>query len=73
MDHPGLVPWESPPRRRRIREPIFELPEGFEPLNPDAYRKRFGHMLQQDEMVKIVSGRQDVAIPAVKSGSPESA
>ncbi len=66
-DHPALVPWEAPPRRRRIREQLFELPEGFEPLNLTAYRKRFGHMLLEEEVVKMVGSREDVAIPAVKT------
>ncbi len=42
---PRLVPWEMPPRKLRVKEWLFEVPEGFEPLNADAYRKRFGHLL----------------------------
>ena len=44
---PRLVPWAPQPRRLRIKEGLFEVPEGFDPLNADAYRKRYGHMLPE--------------------------
>lgn len=47
-DDPRLVEVEPIQRKLRVREPLFELPEGFEPLNQAAYRKRFGHMLPQE-------------------------
>ena len=45
--HPQLVPWEPPARRIRIREPLPDVEEGYEPMNPDAYLRRFGHMLPE--------------------------
>ena len=68
-DHPDLVPWEMPPRRRRVREALFEVPEGYEPLNPTVYRKRFGHMLPQDMSALFERGESSGIIPAVKSGN----
>ncbi len=40
QDHPRLIGWEPGPRRLRIKEPLFELPEGWEPMNPEASRRR---------------------------------
>ena len=65
-DHPGLVPWQMPPRRRRVREALFELPDGFQPLNAVAYRKRFGHMLPEADMARLFQADAEVTIPAVK-------
>ena len=42
QDHPRLIGWEPSPRRLRIKEPLFELPEGWEPMNPEARLR--GHM-----------------------------
>ncbi len=50
--------------RRRVREPLFQLPEGFEPLNSTAYRKRFEHMLQPEALDKIQ--QHDAVIPAAE-------
>jgi hypothetical protein len=44
---PELVKFEMPPRKLREKEELFVLPEGFEPFNPDAYYKRFGHRLER--------------------------
>ena len=63
--HPLLVPWEMAPRRRRVKEPLFELPEGFEPLNSTAYRKRFEHMLQPEAIAEVVK-QSDAVIPAAE-------
>lgn len=46
-DHPfagdaRLVPFQMPPRRLRTKEPLVRLPEGFVPLNPTAFERRFG-------------------------------
>ena len=65
-EHPALVPWQVPPRRRRVREPLFQLPEGFQPLNPTAYRKRFGHMLPEADMARLFEPQPNVTIPAIK-------
>ena len=45
--HPGLVPFDMPPRKLREKGELFELPPGFEPFNPEAYYKRFGHRLDR--------------------------
>jgi hypothetical protein len=69
-DHPDLVPWQYPPRRRRIKEPLFDVPDGFEPLNANAYRKRFGHMLSPEKLLNVLEstpGRQSSAIPPAKT------
>jgi hypothetical protein len=34
--HPELTPLELEPRKLRSRGPLFELPPGFEPFNPEA-------------------------------------
>ena len=62
---PRLVPWAPMQRRLRIKEGLFEVPEGFEPLNADAYRKRYGHMLP-DAVVEALRQPRDgeALIPA---------
>ena len=64
-NHPQLVPWDVPPRRRRVKEPLFQLPEGFEPLNSTAYRKRFEHMLQPEAMARLTE-QSDAVIPTAE-------
>lgn len=54
-DDPRVVKWEMPPRRLRIKEPLFELPEGFEPMNKHAYGLRFGHMLPEAALESVKS------------------
>lgn len=51
---PRLVEMVPRPKNLRSKEPLFSLPEGFEPMNRDAYRKRFAHMLprQVTEMLR---------------------
>ena len=44
-DEPNLVPFEMPPRNLRHKGQLFVLPEGWEPLNPEAYNKKFAHRL----------------------------
>jgi len=39
---PRLVPWSPPPRKLRVKEATVTLPEGFVPLNPAAFERRFG-------------------------------
>lgn len=43
-----VVPFEMPPRKLRIKGSLLELPPGFEPFNPEAYWKRYGHRLGKD-------------------------
>lgn len=64
-NHPQLVPWDVPTRRRRVKEPLFQLPEGFEPLNSTAYRKRFEHMLQPEAMARLTE-QSDAVIPTAE-------
>lgn len=67
-DDPRLVKLEPPPRQLRVTEPLLELPEGFEPLNQAAYRKRFGHMLPREMVEELRSGTPAVtSIPAEQS------
>ena len=35
-DHPRLVAWEPPHRALRRKRPLWELPDGFEPFNPEV-------------------------------------
>ena len=46
-DHPRLVAWEPKPRQLRVKGALFQLPEGYEPMNPEAYIKRFGHRMDR--------------------------
>ena len=59
---PRLVPWAPMRRRLRIKEGLFEVPEGFEPLNADAYRKRYGHMLPEAAVQALRQPRDDEAV-----------
>lgn len=34
--HPALMPFQMPPRKLREKGQLFELPEGFEPFNPQV-------------------------------------
>ncbi|KAK9841542.1 hypothetical protein WJX74_007538 [Apatococcus lobatus] len=70
-EHPQLVPWEPPPRRIRIREPLPDLEEGYEPMNPDAYLRRFGHMLPESAKQAIRSGHAASGSPPVETSSSE--
>ena len=47
QDHPRLVAWEPAPRQLRVKGALFQLPEGYEPMNPEAYAKRFGHRMDK--------------------------
>ncbi len=38
---PRLVPWEPPPRKLRVKEDTVVLPDGFVPLNPARFERRF--------------------------------
>lgn len=65
MGDPRLVPWAPMQRRLRIKEALFEVPEGFEPLNADAYRKRYGHMLPEATVQALrEEGDGEAVIPA---------
>lgn len=52
--HPQLIPWELPPRKLRPDKDFYEIPEGHEPLNPEAYRKRFWHMMNAEQRQHIL-------------------
>lgn len=39
-----------PPRKLRNKGSFLEIPEGFEPMNPDAYMKKFGHRLAREQL-----------------------
>lgn len=55
-DRPDVVKFEMPPRNLRNKGVLLELPEGFEPFNPEAYNKRFGHRL-----AKLKAQREEAA------------
>lgn len=40
-----IVDFQMPPRRLRVKGNPLVLPAGYEPLNSEAYWKRYGHML----------------------------
>ncbi|KAL3154409.1 54S ribosomal protein L13 [Trebouxia sp. C0010 RCD-2024] len=54
--HPQLVQWEMPLRKIRPSKDFYELPddEDYEPMNPDAYRKRFWHMMNAAQQQRIM-------------------
>lgn len=65
-DDPRVVKFEMPPRKLRVQDALFELPEGFEPLNKDAYRKRFAHMLPKEVTDALRSGVSPTVSVSVK-------
>jgi len=52
-DHPRLVHWQMPPRKLRVKEPLWVLEPHEEPMNPGAYLKRYGHQLDEKERLRI--------------------
>jgi hypothetical protein len=52
-----LVPWEPPPRVCKDNRMGWSLPEGFEPMNPEAYvrRLRGSRRHQADRRGQVVS------------------
>jgi hypothetical protein len=52
-----------PPRKLRVKEQLFALPEGFEPLNRDAYRKRYGHQLPEEVVQQLKTPASSHTIP----------
>ena len=40
--HPQLLPFTMPPRKLRVKGQLFELPDGFEPFNPQVGRPGTG-------------------------------
>ncbi|KAK9801927.1 hypothetical protein WJX73_005542 [Symbiochloris irregularis] len=63
FDQDTLVPWTPPERRLRIKEAAFKVPEGFQPLNPAAYTRRFGHLLSNEALVKACTPAADSMLP----------
>ena len=53
-EHPQLVEWTLPPRRLRPDKDFYEIDEGHEPMNPEAYRKRFWHMMTSEQQQRIL-------------------
>lgn len=47
--HPELLKFEMPPRKLREKGDLLVLPEGYEPMNPEAYFKRYGHRLAKQQ------------------------
>jgi hypothetical protein len=61
-----LVPWAPPPRTLRVKEAAPELPEGFAPLNADAFARRFR---AHKGFAPPGSGAGDGSIPAAAAAS----
>lgn len=59
--HPALLPFQMPPRKLREKGELFEMPPGFEPLNPQAYFKRFGHRLGKQQQGSDAAQQQAAA------------
>ena len=66
---PDLLPFTPPPRKLRAKGELFELPPGFEPFNPSAYFKRFGHRLQGGDAA--LAAQQQQSSSGSGSGSAE--
>ena len=62
-EHPQLVRWEMPPRKLRADKEYYEIPEDFEPMNPEAYRKRFWHMMKPEEQQRILEAEERQKAP----------
>lgn len=43
-----------PPRKLRANKEFYELPDDYEPMNPEAYRKRFWHMMNAAQQQRIL-------------------
>lgn len=50
---PRSVCVQMPPRTLRVKEPLFKLDEGAEPLNPAAYLRRYGHQLDEETRLRV--------------------
>ena len=55
-----------PPRKVRVNEELFVLPDGFDALNPSVYRKRFGHMLSPTEVERLKEAQPASMIPVAE-------
>lgn len=44
---------QMPPRKLRVKEPLWVLEPHEEPMNPGAYLKRYGHQLDEKERLRI--------------------
>jgi hypothetical protein len=84
-DHPfkgvELVPWQMPPRQLQDRGLGWLPPQGFEPLNPQAYLQRMmgskllvqqAQLEQQQQQQLQVGGQQPGLLTGQASGSGSS-
>lgn len=53
QNHPQLLHWQMPPRKLRVKEPLFVLDPGSEPMNPVAYLRRYGHQLDEPTRQRV--------------------
>ena len=37
----------------RVKHPLWEIEEGFEPMNPAAYLRRYGHQLGAERRAEV--------------------
>lgn len=47
-----------PPRRLRPDKDFYEIPEGHESMNPEAYRKRFWHMMSPEQQRRFLEAQE---------------
>lgn len=55
---PNLVPFTMPPRQLRRKGPLFVLPDEWEPLNQEAYERKYGHRLAALPAKQLAALRQ---------------
>jgi large subunit ribosomal protein L13 len=68
-NHPELVRWETPPRNIRVKEELWAPVEGEWIMNPDAYLKRYRHMLSP-EQIAIVNRQSEEWSKQAKNVEP---
>ena len=57
-NHPALVKQELPPRKIRDKGDIFEVPEGFQPFNPNVYEKKLERLQASRELRRKMSKKE---------------
>lgn len=66
-DHPALQVWDGLRERNiRIKGDLFELPEGYEPANPEAWWQNSGRLLEQRRRKQEEAAELAVRLEAVR-------
>jgi large subunit ribosomal protein L13 len=70
-----LLPWHAPPRKLQDKGLGWQLPEGFEAMNPEAYaqRMRGSRLVQQGQQQQLEAGAASTASDSSSSSSSSSA